>query len=422
MKEAEYLNKSGMELRNELSEEAMKRLFIGQGGKKGKKFIKYKDWNKNIKYLKEYYSYCKVNGNKISTIESKIKILNYLFEFLKKDAKLINRKDIEKFLASKSTLRSKTLTLWKIHIKAFYNWLFQLPERNYPENVNWIKIKIDKKEFVKDILTRDEIKNLLNGCGNIRDKCIISILYDSGIRVGELLNIKLKDIESDEYGFKIMVSGKTGERKVRLVDSVPILKQWLNEHPYKDDGEKSLFISLHRLYGKVLTTPTIYSIIHKAMKSNNIKKRIYPHLFRHSKLTHLAQEGFNEMELRVYAGWARSSSMPDVYLHIREDDLDNKIRRKNGMMLEDEEKKILQEKLKLKPKECPMCNEVNDVNNMFCFKCGQILDIKAIKDIDDVNKSVTKVMGEDNKFKEQIITDLKKQILKELRGQYVKNQ
>jgi len=60
-------------------------------------------------------------------------------------------------------------------------------------------------------------------CENARDKALVSGLYESGVRISEWLGVKIKDIIFDDYGAKIKVTGKTGTRQIRLIDSVPYL-------------------------------------------------------------------------------------------------------------------------------------------------------------------------------------------------------
>ena len=304
---------------------------------------------------------------------------------------------------SKSNSSVGTINNYKIHIKSFYTWLYRYPKGKYPKIVNWIEKGKEKDNGHKEILTRKEVKLLLKNAPCLRDKCFISLLYDGALRVGEAVNIKIKDVHIDSYGIKISVNGKTGPRNIRLIESVPILKQWLNEHPFKENENYSLFISLARKYGCPLSTPGGYKIVSKSAVKSGINKRVYPHLFRHTKLTHLAADGFNEMELRIFAGWNKGSPMPEVYLHTREEDVDKKIRNKNGMVDKEEENKIKEDKENLKPKKCPMCSEINDVNNKFCFKCGQILDGKAAIELMRTNDTILEVAKNNKDLMESMI-------------------
>lgn len=88
---------------------------------------------------------------------------------------------------------------------------------------------------------------------NLRDKAFISILYESACRIGEILNLKIKDVTIDQYGCVIMVDGKTGMRRIRLIESSPDLVMWINNHPKKQDRDAPLFIHIlsnNKQYGK----------------------------------------------------------------------------------------------------------------------------------------------------------------------------
>jgi len=358
----------------------------------------------NAKYLKEFYNYLITKGDKIRSLETKIKIIRYLNDFLSKekrdapvyyrndnkkiqvitgkDFKEVERKDIEGFVASKRDLAGRTKEGYKIHIKSFFAWLYDCGEKEYPKVVSWIKTKNIQREFVEEyeLISKDIIKELVKNCLYLRDRAMIMVLYDGALRVSELTNLKIKDVIDDEYGIKInIINGKTGSRKIRLVESVPVLKEWLNSHPFKEDREKNLFVCLGSNFGKPIVSQGAYKMIAKTTKRAGIKDKIHPHAFRHTRLTELAKQGYNETELRIFAGWAKNSDMPSVYLHYSEKDLDDKILRKNKLFDDKELKKRLkgieEERKKLQPANCPQCKEKNDFNNIFCNRCGMILDL-----------------------------------------------
>lgn len=366
---------------------------------------------KQQEVLRKYVLYCKQDGNAIKTISTKIKILKHFCLFVKKDLKKVRRKDIENYLDyyTEKGVNNSTLDLYKIHIKSFFKWLYK--SEDYPEIVKWLK-RGKSKSKEKEILTREEVKKLLQSALSTRDKCLISLLYDAALRLGEATNIRLKDIDEDNYGFKIKVDGKTGVRRIRLVNSVPALRRWINDHPFKEDKDSYLFICLTRQLGLPLGVNGAYKVIEKTAEKSKINKNIHPHLFRHTKLTHLAEEGFNEMDLRIFAGWSRSSSMPEVYLHNSERNVEDKILRKNGLLSKTEEKQSEDNKKVLKPRECPMCETLNDVSNKFCSKCGQILDVKVIKDIEKAKESAIGIVNDVTRQK--IVDDLKKELLVEI--------
>jgi len=189
----------------------------------------------------------------------------------------------------------------------------------YPSEVAWIKSSIKRNEIKEpEILADDEVKRMIDAANNLRDKAFIAVLYEGGFRIGEIL-LKIKDVSFDEYGAKIVVSGKTGPRIVRLITSVPLLSQWLGVHPKKDDLEAPIWISKSK---KRISYKEIVKHLKETAAKAGIQKRIYPHLFRHSAATQTAQF-LNEYEMRIRFGWSPWSDTPSRYVHMK--DIDNKI-------------------------------------------------------------------------------------------------
>jgi integrase/recombinase XerD len=414
----------------------------------------------NKKYFKEYYNYMVVKDLKIRSIEANLKALRYFNDFLSKekrnpplmaryktkkiqviagkDMKKVTKKDVESFIVhcktkpnsrtGKKGLSQSTIEHYKIFIKVFFQWLYKCnpKKEEYPEVVDWIKTTSVKKNHEDyEMIKKDTIKKLCDNTLYLRDKAMIMVLYDGALRISELTALKIKDLKWDEYGARIIVrGGKDGgkskeDREIRLTDSIPVLKQLINTHPFKEDKEKNLFICLGSYYGKPVTAQGAYKIIEKTSKRAGIKEKIHPHSFRHTRLTELAKGGFREMELRLFAGWSKSSTMPETYLHFNKNDLDNKILTENNLksskQIQEEKKKREEEEEKLRPKECPQCREVNDANNKFCSKCGQILDIGALKEIQSTQNTMAKTMMKDPALKEKLMNELKEEIKAEMR-------
>jgi len=102
---------------------------------------------------------------------------------------------------------------FKQAFKKFYKW------NGNEDSVKWIN-RNDKPNYKKKpdfIITQGEVDLLISSCDNARDKAIFSLLYDMGVRVGELFSIRIKDVSFDDYGMRVLVSGKTGVRVVRAI-------------------------------------------------------------------------------------------------------------------------------------------------------------------------------------------------------------
>ncbi|MFQ5815775.1 MAG: tyrosine-type recombinase/integrase, partial [Candidatus Hydrothermarchaeaceae archaeon] len=125
-------------------------------------------------------------------------------------------------------------------VKSFYQWLYfgEEPEKGvYPDQVRWMKTSRsrnngdDKPKF----LSQEQIKKLISTARNQRDRALFAVGYDSGARPGELINMRVDDVTMDKHGAKVRLSGKTGTRHVRIVNSVPDLQLWLNQHPSSEE-------------------------------------------------------------------------------------------------------------------------------------------------------------------------------------------
>lgn len=101
---------------------------------------------------------------------------------------------------------------YKVTIRKFYQSLEGMDDGNYPEKVRWVKtaVKNGNHKLPEDLLNEIEVKALIDACDNPRDRATVSLLYESGIRVSELANLRIKHIVFDEYGAQVVVSGKTG--------------------------------------------------------------------------------------------------------------------------------------------------------------------------------------------------------------------
>jgi integrase/recombinase XerD len=99
-----------------------------------------------------------------------------------------------------------------------------------------------------------------------------------------------------------------------------------------------------------------------------VKKRINFHNFRHSRATYLATH-LTEAQMKEFFGWVQASDMASIYVHLSGRDVDNALLKVYGIKKPEE-----QEESQLNPKKCPRCQEINQFTNVFCNKCGMILN------------------------------------------------
>ena len=299
-----------------------------------------------------------------------------------------NKKNIENLVGkinNNQDLKEWTKYNYLVIIRRFYKWLKNTEE--YPEEVKWIhpKIKQHKKTMPKELLTFDDVKTMANATYNLRDRCFILVLYETGARIGEIFDLKLSDVEFDRYGAKLNLNGKTGGRKIRIISSAPAISNWINQHPNKNNKKSLLFCSIGNYkHGLRLEYQSFRKLLRSAAKRIDLTKPINPHHFRHSRATELAKK-LTEAQLCQYMGWTIGSKEAATYVHLSGRDIDDKILAIHGLKKEEETE------VKMKPIICPRCKTKNDFAANFCNECSLGLDEKTILEYDARKEDAAKL-------------------------------
>ena len=295
----------------------------------------------------------------------------------------VTEKELREFiewLDNKSNFKAWTKCTFKTILKTFYKYY---NNGELPKRCKFIKLNRNKlnKKLPSDIWTEEEINKLIDSTREPFWKAFISLGYESGARIGELKNLKIRDIEFTNFGMKVKLSGKTGERIVPLVKCVPYISVYLKLHPKRNDPNAWLWI---RTNGRRIGYQGIRYQLRELAKRAGIKKKIYPHLLRHSRATELANH-LTESQLKQYFGWTQDSRMASTYIHLSGRDIDNAVLSIYGLSKKKEEE--IQNGL---PVKCPRCNFPNEHNAQFCSNCGLALDTKTAIEEQEKEKEINK--------------------------------
>jgi integrase len=159
-----------------------------------------------------------------------------LAEWLGKDFRQTTTKDLKELVRKieMSSYCPMTKMELKTTVKKLYKWLHGADE--YPDIVRWIRPRSSftkKNRLPEQILTKDEVTKLIQATHHPRDRAFVSMLYETGARIGEILFLRLHSIEFDKHGALVSIPhfGKTGSRRIRIVTSVPYIQDWYNKHP-----------------------------------------------------------------------------------------------------------------------------------------------------------------------------------------------
>ena len=308
-------------------------------------------------------------------------VMRQLDTFLAKPFIEASKEDLVPFFAGMLGRHTvSTIHLYKIRVKHFYAWLFECDYREYPACVKWIRSTnpgrgtktkgLTTSLDPEDLLTDEDVLKLINARDHPRDQAMIAVLYETGAEALELLNMKVKSVRFDEHGAVATLKGEQGRRRIRIVDSVPYIQAWLNVHPLRKESEASLWWTLNS-GAEGMGYDNLHRVLKTAKRDSGVKKPVSPRLLRHACLTKMAGV-LPEQKLKVFAGWNPASKMAAVYVHLSGKDLDDDILELHG-------KAVIKEKEPLKgamaPRECPRCRHENPATALFCFMCGQQLDV-----------------------------------------------
>lgn len=250
---------------------------------------------RNKKLIFNFAKQCYLDGLSETRVLFYLNRLWDVARLMEKDFDRITKRDVEKLVAKIRNYRNlrtgKPYAEWTVAdilmtIKRFWKWL-EGDGEDFPAKVRWIKPGYPKThKLPEELLTKEEIEKLIEASHSVRDKALISILYETGCRIGEILNLRIRNAQFDDRGAVLIVNGKTGQRRLLIIHSVPRLLNWLDHHPRKTDPENFLFVSTGTVnHGERLRYPSVVTMVRRASKKANIRKRIYLHLFRHSRAT-----------------------------------------------------------------------------------------------------------------------------------------
>jgi len=226
-----------------------------------------------------------------------------------------------------------------------------------------------------EVLTEQEMDKIIRGTSSLKWRALFRLAYEGAMRVHEVLTLKIKHVRFDEVGAEVFVpSTKSQALWLRIIDSVPLLQAWLEQHPNRDEQEAWVFPG--RKEGKPLSHLAFYMRLKRTSERVGIQKRVFPHLLRHSRLAWLkkfgAQRGISDSTIcLLYGRWARRNAhrMLDRYGLIEPHEANEIVLRAFGKI---KDKQVVEPISK--PQICIRCKRENDAITKYCSFCGMILD------------------------------------------------
>ncbi len=273
----------------------------------------------NEEYYNKYLDYLqferKLSKNTLLSYEEN---LNRFEEFIKgKSIKNIERNDIEAYLKYNEEMAEKTRAHYLTVLRNFYQFLVEeeLLDQNPCETILMPKIS----KTLPHYLTEEEIEKLLsfplNTPLDYRNKAMLEVLYATGMRVSELIHLKMNQIHLDED--LIRVFGKGSKERLCPISSIceKYLKMYIEEYRFillKQKSSDSLFLNT---FGNPITRQGFFKILKQIAKEQGIEKDISPHTLRHSYATHLLSHGADLRIIQELLGHSDISTT-EIYTHL----------------------------------------------------------------------------------------------------------
>ena len=263
----------------------------------------------NEEFLRKLETELRISKNSQHTIRNYRTANERLLKFSNKSPEKIEQDDVKSFMAANLTDQSSSSTI--VFLSAI-RYAFS----NILGNDITLRIKRPKKERkIPIVLTKDEIRNLIEVIENKKSKLMVSLLYACGMRVSELINLKVQDLNFEEKIGHVRQGKGKKDRIFNIPDTLlnrlrkQAEQQMENKEEYLFTGSKGR-----------LSSRNIQKIVNKSAIKAGIKKSVHPHTLRHSFATHLLESNTNIRNIQELLGHADLNTT-QIYTHVSQEEL-----------------------------------------------------------------------------------------------------
>lgn len=256
-------------------------------------------------FLKKIETELRIKRASENTIKNYIYFNSKFLDFCKKEPNQINEQDIKNFLAS---ISNKSIATSVLAISAIKFAFSKILGKDLTENIERPK----KEKKLPEVLSKEEIKKLIESAKTRKSRIIVQLLYSTGMRVSELVNLKKDDLNLQE---RIVIVRKGKGKKDRIVILPEKLIDELKE--YMEKNKDNIYLLSK---DKPLTPRNIQKIIKKLAIKAGINKKVTPHILRHSYATHLLESGVDIRYIQTLLGHENLNTT-QIYTHVSKEEL-----------------------------------------------------------------------------------------------------
>ena len=252
-------------------------------------------------YSNEFERQLRLRNNSASTINTYTSILKTFLSKVLKDPKAITPRMVEDYLLTLTSTKYKRQCIYTL--RHFYYSVM-----NMPRYLDLIPIPKQEK-YVPNILNVQEVHRLVQSIPNLKQRACIQLIYACALRIGEAINIKVADVDGAALQLHIRQAKGAKDRIVPIpAETLTMLREYYKQ--YKPDNY--LFKGqIHSQYD----VRSIQQTFHRAKEKAGIKKYVTVHSLRHSRATHLVDNGVDMSIIQKFLGHANIKTTTDFYLH-----------------------------------------------------------------------------------------------------------
>ena len=276
---------------------------------------------KEISYIKLFIDFISKKNYSVKTLESYLNDLRFFYNYIEKDLTIVKEIDVKTYIEylNKKKMQATSISRTISTFKTFYKFLYRnniIDKKDYPLN----KTVYPKKEKkLPKFLYYNELLEIIEESkkdnDSIRDLLIIEMLYATGVRISELINIKVSDIDFNHR--RIVVLGKGNKERVVYYGEYAqdALNIYLDKHIKNKDGY--LFVNHN---GGQLTDRGVRYILNNIMRRLSIKTHVTPHVLRHTFATDMLNNGCDIKVVQEILGHSSLRST-EIYTHVTNEKL-----------------------------------------------------------------------------------------------------
>ncbi|MCL7754448.1 site-specific tyrosine recombinase/integron integrase [Polaribacter sp. Z022] len=268
--------------------------------------------NEEKKLLNNFYLYLKGKRYSKSTIQTyTFFIADFINFHTKKALEELTNRDVELFIEKVFVERNYSISSQRQFISALKLFIVFQPQTKIS---SLVLERPKKSRKLPNVISQEEVLNIIKVTQNLKHRAIIALIYSCGLRISELVNLKLNDFHIERKQLIIKNGKGRKDRYVSLADSfLPLLSNY-----YHSYNPKTYFVEGQK--GGKYTADSVRQFLKKSCLKANINKPVTPHTLRHSYATHLLENGVDIRYIQSLLGHAKPETTM-IYTHVKRKDL-----------------------------------------------------------------------------------------------------